>query len=513
MDAKSERWALFWCHLLHDLLFEELSPAERGRRLRELAANPVTYPDGRVRTPSLSTLRRKLVRYQRQGFDALARKPRADRGASRCDQEQLIARAIQLKKDLPTRGYRTIAKMLALEFDRTLKKSTLYRHLAQAGATRRRLGATSKSVRKSWGRDHTHDLWIGDFSHGPYVQIDNRNGGTRLSVFLDIYSRYVVEARYYYDEKLDVLCDSFLRALAIHGAPAAVYVDNAKIYRSQAFSAFCLRLKIKRLHRKPQDPEGGGGIERMIQTIQNDFEAEVRAHQILTLDELNQAFAAWLEVSYHDAKHATTGEVPRMRMQTGMRARRNVDLQAAAESFYRSEIRVVDADYSDVRVDNIYYRVDQKLRTMKVEVRCPLLQLGEVVIIHDLQGRYLARGQRHEREQGQIVTPEVPRMAQVDVLARLRQEHQRRIRDKATTLAFRNLPRKATSTDFLSHLARYLGRAGISDFTAEEVEAALTFVRNRSVVPALVARAVEQAGDRSLQSVLRQLQFLLSKGS
>ena len=512
MDSGSERWALFWCHILHDLLFEEFDASERGHLLRELASRAVEFPDGKFRKPSLTTLRRKLRCYQVDGFDALGRKARADRCGSRSENVPLIARAVELKKDLPARGYRIISKMLELEFGRTLPKTTLYRHLKQAGATRRQLGATSQPVRKTWGRSHSHDLWIGDFSHGPYVCLEDRTVVTRLSIFIDVYSRFAVEARYYYDEKLDVLCDSFLRAITAHGAPGAIYVDNAKVYRSKALSAFCLRLNINRLLRKPRDPAGGGGIERMIQTIQNLFEIEVRKGPILTIDKLNRSLAAWLEVSYHDAAHDTTKEPPAERLKAGLRARRNVDLQAAVESFYRSETRVVHADYSDVRVDNQFYRVDQKFRTLKVEVRCPLLQLGDTVLIYDLHGRYLAKGTRHHREEGEIVTPEVPDKARIDVLDRLRKEHDKRIAGKASTLAYRNMPRKSTTADFLVHLARYLGRQGLSDFTTQEVEAAADFIRNRSVAAPLIARAVERVGDRSLFDVLRELKQLLSKG-
>lgn len=513
MDSKSERWALFWCHLLADLLFEDLGPRERGRRLRALASKPVEHPDGKLRTPSLSTLHRKLNRFRREGFDSLERKARQDRGGSRGGNADLIQRAIELKKDLPERGYRVIAKMLDLEFGRRLPKSTLYRHLQQAGATRRRLGASSRNVRKTWGRQHSHELWIGDFSHGPYVHVDERVVGTRLCLFMDIYSRFGVEGRYYYDEKLDVLCDSFVRALATHGAPASVYVDNAKIYRSHALSAFCLRLNIRRLHRKPRDPAGGGGIERLIQTVQDQFEVEVRGGKILTLDELNRSFLAWLDVSYHDAVHSVTHQTPRERLATGLRARRDVDLQAAVESFYRSEIRTVHADFSDVRIDNVFYRVEQKLRTLKVEVRCPLLHLGDAVLIYDLQGRYLGRGQRHERTLGEVVKPEVPTKPTIDVLGRLRKEHDRRLADRAKTLAFRNLSKKSGATDFLVLLARYLGRHGLSDFTTDEVEAALAFERRPSVTAPIIARAVELAPDRSVPVILRTIEQLLSKGS
>jgi hypothetical protein len=29
-----------------------------------------------------------------------------------------------------------------------------------------------KPVRKRWTREHTHDLWVGDFEEGPYVLVD-----------------------------------------------------------------------------------------------------------------------------------------------------------------------------------------------------------------------------------------------------------------------------------------------------------------------------------------------------
>jgi hypothetical protein len=299
----------------------------------------------------------------------------------------------------------------------------------------------------------------------------------------------------------------------VHGAPEALYVDNAKVYRSQALSSFCLRLHIRRLHRKPRDPEGGGAIERVIQTVQEQFETEVRAGSLLTLEELNHKLAAWIAVSYHQEKHSITGEPPKKRKEAGLRAPRSVDLQAAVESFFRSVVRIVDPDYSDVRVDSVFYRVDAKLRTLKVEVRCPLLSLGDSVLIYDRQGRYLGRGKRHERQHGESVTPQTPRKAQYSYLDLLCKEHQEQLAENASQLEFRRLDEKAdTQATFLTLLARYLGRAGLSDFTTEEVERALRFARNRKVTAPLVARAVKEADDGTVITVLRVLERLLSKG-
>ena len=50
---------------------------------------------------------------------------------------------------------------------------------------------------------------------------------THLSAWIDCHSRYVVEARYYIRENLDILIDSLLRAWGKQGASRELYVDNA----------------------------------------------------------------------------------------------------------------------------------------------------------------------------------------------------------------------------------------------------------------------------------------------
>ncbi|MGC9523868.1 MAG: hypothetical protein ACP5HG_18620, partial [Anaerolineae bacterium] len=80
MNAHDETWAVFWCSLLAPVLFGEVPAKETGRFLRSLAEKECTFPDGRRNKPSLSTLRRKLKLYRQSGFEALAKRPRGDRG-------------------------------------------------------------------------------------------------------------------------------------------------------------------------------------------------------------------------------------------------------------------------------------------------------------------------------------------------------------------------------------------------------------------------------------------------
>ena len=80
---------------------------------------------------------------------------------------------------------------------------------------------------------------LGDFEDGPCVLVGDQAVTTHLSAFIDCHSRYVVEARYYLRENLDILIDSLLRAWAIHGASRELYLDNAKIYHAHALKAAC----------------------------------------------------------------------------------------------------------------------------------------------------------------------------------------------------------------------------------------------------------------------------------
>ncbi len=210
----------------------------------------------------------------RGGVPGLYRRPRKDRGKPRKKRDKILARRPTQEGAGPPLGEGSQSdpqEGVRLEVPR----STLYRHLRLAGATRRKLGVSSEKVRCRWTRDRPDALWVGDFEHGPLVMHQGRAVKTHLSAWIDCHSRYIVEARYYIRENLDILIDSLLRAWE-RGASRELYVDNAKIYHAKALRLACTQLNIKLLHRPPRDPAAGGLIERFFQTIQGQLEAEVR---------------------------------------------------------------------------------------------------------------------------------------------------------------------------------------------------------------------------------------------
>ena len=160
------------------------------------------------------------------------------------------------------------------------------------------------------------------------------------------------------------------------------------------------------LHRPPRDPPAGGIIERVIQTTQHQFEAEVRAGKILTLDEMNRYFQAWLHADYHQTVHSGSGQTPQARFEESSRFRRHVKLSDVLEFFGVQEKRKVHEDYSDVQVDNRFFLVDGKLRGDQVLVRYDPFSALDEVRLYSLRGEFLAVARRYDRERGAHPSPE-----------------------------------------------------------------------------------------------------------
>lgn len=510
MKKRDEGWAVFWCSLMRPLLFGEVEDDGTNRFLKDLSEKEVLHPNGKRKRPSLSTLRRKFRKYRRAGFDGLARKTRKDRGEPRAVSKDVIERAVQIKRDLPTRSPEAINKFIKDERGMIVPRSTLYRHLKNAGATRIKLGVTANKVRKRWTRDRTHDLWLGDFEEGPYVLVDGQAVPAHLSAFIDCHSRSAVCARYYFRQNLDILIDTLLRAWAIHGLSSEIYLDNAKVYHSNGLKAACFRLNIRLIHRTARDAPPGGLIERFFETVQDQFETEVRAGNIMTIEDLNRAFSAWLEMSYHRRVHSETGQTPHERYKSGLTVVRRVDIEEAARSFMKSETRRVDRVFSDIRLNGRFYRVDRRLRGDKVDVRYDPYSSMETVLLYSLKDEYLGRGELHNREKGDAPgVPPPPGKVQYSYLDLLVRQHEEEIRKKTGSIDYRKITeRKAWSFPaFARAFGRLLGRKGcLSAFSAGELERLRKmYNHNAAINEPMLQEAFEKAGEKNISRVLQEL--------
>ena len=298
-------------------MIEALPRGELTRRAEEIASRQYDIPDSRRRVLTVDTLLEWAKRYRHGGLDALAPKPRQDRGQPRAITPQLATLIERLKRENPHRTGTTLLRELALSSGKDqppLSASTLYRFLKQRGLSERELLAPR--ARKKFEAERANQIWQADMLFGPWVQ---RAGGGRMQVFLhatlDDASRLIPHAQFYSSQGLDACLDCLRQAMAARGVPTRLYIDNAKIYRSPQLARIAASLGTLIIHSRPYQPEGRGKIERCFRTVREQFLANLDPKRLLSLDQLNERLQAWIESVYHRAEHSALGTTPLLRWQ------------------------------------------------------------------------------------------------------------------------------------------------------------------------------------------------------
>jgi putative transposase len=305
-NPKAEKLALFRYGLIAPLVIEPLARGELTRRAEEIASRQYDIPDSRRRALSVDTLLEWAKRYRNGGLDALAPKPRQDRGKSRAITPQLATLIERLKRENPHRTGTTLLRELALSNGKEeppLSSSTLYRFLKQRGLSERELLAPQ--ARRKFEAELANQIWQADMLFGPWVQ---RPGGGRMQVFLHA---TLDDA----SQGLDACLDCLRQAMAARGVPTRLYIDNAKMYRSPQLARIAASLGTLIIHSRPYQPEGRGKIERCFRTVREQFLANLDPKRLLSLDQLNERLHAWIESAYHRTEHSALGVTPLLRWQ------------------------------------------------------------------------------------------------------------------------------------------------------------------------------------------------------
>jgi putative transposase len=109
-DARRREIALFRYALVRPAADHDLSPRDRGRLVRDLAARDHLGPAGQRVRVARSTLDHWIRDYRQGGFDALL--PAVRRGVPRTDVE-LLDLAVRLKREQPKRTAAQVLDIIA----------------------------------------------------------------------------------------------------------------------------------------------------------------------------------------------------------------------------------------------------------------------------------------------------------------------------------------------------------------------------------------------------------------
>ncbi len=387
MDAKSEKIALFRYGLIAPLVLEVLPHGETVRRAREIASHHYDIPCSQRTSVAVDTLLHWALRYRNGGLQALAPRPRQDRGRSRTITPQLADLIERLKRENPHRTGTTLLRELALcsqPNSPPLSSSTLYRFLKERGLTTQQLLAPP--AHKKFEAQYSNQIWQSDMLFGPYVE---RPAGGRMKAFLyailDDASRLIPHAQFYAAQGLEAFLDCLRHAIAARGLPVRLYVDNAKVYRSQQLARIAASIGILVVHTPPYQPEGRGKIERFFRTVREQFLANLSPKQHVTLDELNSYFWTWIDAAYHRCTHSALETTPLLRWQRDIERVRQIPPATDIHRlfFYRNN-RLVRRDCTFL-LHNRFYEAPPHLAGRTIEVRFDPLDASRVELY--LQGQ------------------------------------------------------------------------------------------------------------------------------
>ena len=343
-----------------------LDRGEREALLREKCDRKWLIPFSPRTRISRSTMIRWIQKYNEGGrrLESLYPQDRNDQGQVRAIDEETGLALLELRRQLPKTPVPELTRILhqrqLVAGGRSISQTSVYRFLHQHNLMRQ--GAAAPIDRRKFEAELPNDLWQSDIMHGPQVQCGDKRRKSYLIAFIDDHSRLIPHAAFYPSEALAPFMVAFQVALGKRGLPRKLYVDNGSAFRSKNLAHTCAALGIALIHAKPYQPQGKGKIERFFKTVRTQFLPTFSGH---SLEQINAAFDVWLEETYHQRRHSSTGQTPLQRFTARMQC-----LRAAPEGlldYFRKTVRrrvnkdrsvVVDKRLFEAPVDLIGKRVE-----------------------------------------------------------------------------------------------------------------------------------------------------------
>ena len=284
--------------------FPDASMAEYFRRV---AAEPVGLPDGtrvRLKASTLASWRR---RYLSDGFEALMPKVRSDLGTSRRIDADLGADIQAMRAEHPGASAKMVHARLGEEgyvAAGELSVATVQRWFRNNPLPE---GEVPAKDRRAFEAARVNGIWQADTLHGPHVGAPPRRA--YLQAIIDDRSRKLVAARFVEHDDAASFQGTLRAAVASHGVPERLFVDNGGPYRNGQLSLICGGLGIVLLHAAVRDGAAKGKIERLNRTVRMRFLSTLPDEARESMGALNAALARWV-AAYNATVHSSTRLAP-----------------------------------------------------------------------------------------------------------------------------------------------------------------------------------------------------------
>ena len=383
--------ATFRFGLIAQIVQRQLQPGERYALLREIAKQRYTIPFSERSTVSVRSLERYIQAYEEEGFEGLKPQVREKKGTLQNQDPEILDRAIELRKELPSRSVEQVIRILELEGKvpmGVLKPRTLSRYFQEKGWSKKELYRAVKKEFRHFEHDTPNDCWQADTQHTLYLP-DPKNPDNRKKVYLiaiiDDHSRRIMHAEFFMEERYPRLERCVQKAVLKYGVPNLFFCDNGSVYSAKQFQIMCARMGTRLIHAKPYSPESKGKIEKFFQYVDSSFTGEanllINQGKLTTLKQLNDYLRSWLE-AYDNRVHRSTKQTPKKRFEIKSDHTRHLPAEILKDIFLWEEDRTVRKT-AIIELEGNRYDVDSSLRGKKIQIRYNPFDLSLIQVWKD----------------------------------------------------------------------------------------------------------------------------------
>ncbi len=159
---------------------------------------------------------------------------------------------------------------------------------------------------------HTHALWHTDFHHGSRKVLTAGGAwATPLLVcFLDDHSRLVCHLQWYLEETAECFVHALTQAILKRGLPRALLTDNGPAMLAAETRAGLAGLSIVHHRTLAYAAYQNAKQEVFWAQVEGRLMAMIEGVDDLSLERLNEATQAWVELEYHRRLHRELGSTP-----------------------------------------------------------------------------------------------------------------------------------------------------------------------------------------------------------
>jgi putative transposase len=405
-----DRWARLRFAIVGPLLAAPPEPGQLHAALLELSARHWQHPDtGQSVRFGLSTIRRwyYAARKVDDPVAVLKRRQRSDYGMLRVLPESLTAAIAAQYQAHPSWSFQLHYDNLRAVPDAPQpfpSYATLARYMRAQGLLKQRRPSRAASAFaaaaqlqpcevRSYEVEHVNALVHFDFHDGSRKVLtrEGRFVTPRLLGILDDHSRLACHAQWYLDVSTESLVHGFSQALQKRGLPRAAMSDNGSAMIAEEFVRGLHDLGILHETTLPYTPAQNAKQERFWGVVEGRLMAMLEGVEELTLDYLNQATQAWVELDYNRSEHEELGCSPLERFMSAANVGRACPDSDALRRAFRCKVkRTQRRSDGTVRLEGTRLEIPARYRHLQhVWLRYARWDLGLVDLIDEASGKVL----------------------------------------------------------------------------------------------------------------------------